>query len=156
MSTLCRGMPLSLCMPTMAALTVNLPASGTVGKGWRAFGDELVSIAEVVDEVEVMHSLQRPKKVGQRQGLGHRRWQGMTDVVPWVAGKACHTCLLPACLPACLPPCLPACAWISASSCWPPLAVCRAAMLAGSDAHSILGWRHCTTSPTPTFPPPLP
>ena len=76
-------------MPVMRALTVALPPGGAVDKGWRAFGDP-VTISGIKDQIDVMHSLQKPKKarrvwgapvqavfvllsVGGREGVCERR-----------------------------------------------------------------------------------
>ncbi|KAI3426356.1 hypothetical protein D9Q98_008728 [Chlorella vulgaris] len=71
---LVRSMPLRhTVMPAMSALTVTLPASPpTDAKGGgnqrsaaspRSSQQELVTIEGMVDQIEVMHSLQKPKKV---------------------------------------------------------------------------------------------
>ena len=67
-------------MPAMSALTVTMPpvpaggadkgagarGAGAVGAPATSASSELVTIADVVDTIEVMSSLQKPKKVGRR------------------------------------------------------------------------------------------
>ncbi len=55
-------MPLEVMMPTTGQLTLTLPAGGAAEKSHNPFGS-LISIAGIRDEVVVMPSLQRPKKV---------------------------------------------------------------------------------------------
>ena len=73
-----RMMPLEVMVPTTAGLTLALPAGGAADKGHAPFG-ELVTIAGIKDAVDVMSSLQRPKKA--RACLRHQ------------AGRVSCTCL---------------------------------------------------------------
>lgn len=59
---LMKMMPLEVMMPTTGQLTLTLPAGGAAEKSHNPFGS-LISIAGIKDEVVVMPSLQRPKKV---------------------------------------------------------------------------------------------
>ena len=59
---LMKMMPLDVMMPTTGQLTLTLPAGGAAEKGHNPFGS-LITIAGIEDEVGVMPSLQRPKKV---------------------------------------------------------------------------------------------
>lgn len=61
---LMKMMPLEVMMPTTGQLTLTLPAGGAAEKRHNPFGS-LISIAGIKDEVVVMPSLQRPKKVAQ-------------------------------------------------------------------------------------------
>lgn len=54
-------MPLEVMVPTTAGLTLALPAGGVADKTHAPFG-ELVTIAGIKDTIDVMSSLQRPKK----------------------------------------------------------------------------------------------
>lgn len=54
-------MPLSVMVPTTAGLTLALPPSGLPDDGHDPFGG-VVTIAGIKDQVDVMSSLQRPKK----------------------------------------------------------------------------------------------
>lgn len=60
-AALCRLMPLSVMVPTTAGLTLTLPASGLPDDRHDPFGG-VVTIAGIKDLVDVMSSLQRPKK----------------------------------------------------------------------------------------------
>ena len=72
-------MPLEVMMPTTGQLTLTLPASGAAEKSHNPFGS-LISIAGIKDEVVVMPSLQRPKKVQlqSRWLLWHNSYASMT------------------------------------------------------------------------------
>ena len=59
---LMRMMPLDVMVPTTGGLTLTLPASGLTEKTHNPFG-RAVTIAGIKDEVVIMSSLQRPKKV---------------------------------------------------------------------------------------------
>ena len=61
-----RMMPLDVMMPTTGQLTLTLPPSAVGGKSHNPFGS-LTTIAGIKDEVIVMPSLQKPKKVNHRQ-----------------------------------------------------------------------------------------
>ncbi len=58
---LVRMMPLDVMMPTTAGLTLTLPAGGAAAEKHAPFG-ELVTIRGIKDSLEMMNSLQRPKK----------------------------------------------------------------------------------------------
>lgn len=60
-----RMMPIPVAMPILDALSVTLPANlGNVSQKYNPFaGVDQVCIAGIRDEVEVLASLQRPKKV---------------------------------------------------------------------------------------------
>lgn len=62
-SVLMRMMPLEVMVPTTGGLTLTLPASGLTEKCHNPFG-HAITIAGIKDEVVIMSSLQRPKKVG--------------------------------------------------------------------------------------------
>lgn len=67
LNSLLRTMPLGVMIPIMSALTPSLPPAGSghstaAERGWRPFGDP-VTIAGMKDEVDVMTSLQRPKRI---------------------------------------------------------------------------------------------
>lgn len=55
-------MPLEVMVPTTGGMTLTLPPSGLTEKTHDPFGDA-ITIAGIKDEVIVMASLQRPKKV---------------------------------------------------------------------------------------------
>lgn len=59
---LMRMMPLDVMVPTTGGLTLTLPASGLTEKAHNPFG-QVITIAGIKDEVVIMSSLQRPKKV---------------------------------------------------------------------------------------------
>ncbi len=61
-----RMMPLDVMMPTTGQLTLTLPPTAVGGKSHNPFGS-LTTIAGIKDEVVVMPSLQKPKKVTHRQ-----------------------------------------------------------------------------------------
>ena len=63
-----RMMPLDVMMPTTGQLTLTLPPIAVGGKSHNPFGS-LTTIAGIKDEVVVMPSLQKPKKVTHRQHL---------------------------------------------------------------------------------------
>lgn len=61
-----------------AALTVALPPGGQAPKDWRYFDGE-VTISAMEEQVELLNSLQRPKKVGggwMQGGKGVQRMAG--------------------------------------------------------------------------------
>jgi hypothetical protein len=69
-------------MPAMSCLSVALPPSGPAEREGRRGGgaasprpppQELVTVEGLVDSIEVMHSLQRPKKVRPGQDEACRR-----------------------------------------------------------------------------------
>ena len=68
LNALIRTLPLCVIVPTMKALTPSLPPLGVSHEaaitkyGWRPF-DEIVTIADIQDEVCVMASLQKPKRI---------------------------------------------------------------------------------------------
>lgn len=62
LNTLLRLAPSPYLMPTMGQLTPALPPAGGAAAGWAPFA-ELVTIAGFKDEVEIMNSLQKPKRV---------------------------------------------------------------------------------------------
>ena len=64
-AALMRMMPLDVMMPTTGQLTLTLPPSAVGGKSHNPFGS-LTTIAGIKDEVVVMPSLQKPKKVKRR------------------------------------------------------------------------------------------
>ena len=54
---------LSVMVPIASQLTVDVPTGGPgIDKNWKPFGD-LVTVASIANEVEVMNSLQKPKKL---------------------------------------------------------------------------------------------
>ncbi len=57
-----RMMPLDVMVPTTGGLTLTLPTSGLTEKSHNPFG-QVITIAGIKDEVVIMSSLQRPKKV---------------------------------------------------------------------------------------------
>lgn len=59
---LMRMMPLDVMVPTTGGLTLTLPASGLTEKAHNPFG-QVITISGIKDEVVIMSSLQRPKKV---------------------------------------------------------------------------------------------
>ncbi|KAK9914842.1 hypothetical protein WJX75_001188 [Coccomyxa subellipsoidea] len=61
-SVLMRMMPLDVMVPTTGGLTLTLPASGLTEKAHNPFG-QVITIAGIKDEVVIMSSLQRPKKI---------------------------------------------------------------------------------------------
>ncbi len=61
-SALMRMMPLDVMVPTTGGLTLTLPTSGLTEKLHNPFG-QVITIAGIKDEVVIMSSLQRPKKV---------------------------------------------------------------------------------------------
>lgn len=63
-ASLKRILPLPVLVPTQRALTVCLPASGTLEHNHDPFpASEAVTITGMKDEIDVLSSLQRPKKV---------------------------------------------------------------------------------------------
>jgi serine/threonine-protein kinase ATR len=68
LTTLTRTMPLRVMIPTMSSLTPSLPPPENINqasaadRGWRPFGDP-VTIAALKDEIEIMASLQKPKRI---------------------------------------------------------------------------------------------
>jgi serine/threonine-protein kinase ATR len=67
LTTLGRTMPLRVMIPTMASLTPALPPAGVThtlaaDRGWRPF-DDAVTIFSLKDQIQVMHSLQKPKRI---------------------------------------------------------------------------------------------
>jgi serine/threonine-protein kinase ATR len=67
LATLARTMPLRVMIPTMLSLTPALPPPGlnhtsAADRGWRPFG-EPVTIIALQDEVQMMTSLQKPKRI---------------------------------------------------------------------------------------------
>ena len=65
--SLVRTQPLAVMIPYMAALTPALPPVGSgyqaaMDRGWKPFGDP-VTINGLKDEIEIMSSLQKPKKI---------------------------------------------------------------------------------------------
>jgi len=67
LTTLTRTMPLRVMIPTMSSLTPALPPESidrgsSADRGWRPFGDP-VTIAALKDEIEIMSSLQKPKRI---------------------------------------------------------------------------------------------
>jgi hypothetical protein len=70
MSQLVRMMPLAVVIPTIASLGMVLPASGKTGrKDHRPFTNP-VTIARMEDRIDVMVSMQKPKKVTSLSFLG--------------------------------------------------------------------------------------
>jgi len=88
---LCRTLPLGVMIPTSAFLTLDLPTSTTTamgggGKskggttntkynnnsGWKPFDGETVTVASIQDAVDVLKSLQSPKKVTLIGSDGYR------------------------------------------------------------------------------------
>ena len=67
-----RCAPSNLVVPIQANLTVILPAQGGVGstKHHRAFEDSQPTISDFIDEVDVMSSLQKPRKITIRASDG--------------------------------------------------------------------------------------
>lgn len=61
-STLVRSLPLDVMMPVNSGLTLTLPTGGGADKQQHLLS-EVVSIAGIKDEVELLPSLQKPKKV---------------------------------------------------------------------------------------------
>ncbi|BDA43155.1 Serine/threonine-protein kinase ATR at C-terminar half [Coccomyxa sp. Obi] len=61
-SALMRMMPLDVMVPTTGGLTLTLPTSGLTEKSHNPFG-QVITIAGIKDEVVIMSSLQRPKKI---------------------------------------------------------------------------------------------
>lgn len=59
---LIKMMPLEVMMPTTGQLTLTLPTTGVPEKSFHPFGD-LITIINIKDEVVLMPSLQKPKKV---------------------------------------------------------------------------------------------
>ena len=55
-------------MPVNAGLTLTLPTSGCTETQHQPFA-EVVTIADIKDEVELLPSLQKPKKVRRSQAL---------------------------------------------------------------------------------------
>ena len=55
-------MPLDVMMPVNTGLTLTLPTSGHTERQHQPFA-EVVTIADIKDEVELLPSLQKPKKV---------------------------------------------------------------------------------------------
>ena len=62
--TLLRMMPLDVMVPATAGLTLALPASGCSERDHNPFGAP-VTVAGICDQMLVLSSLQKPKKVGQ-------------------------------------------------------------------------------------------
>lgn len=98
---LCLALTLCLSAPP-AALTVSLPPAGVGAKDW-SFCGEQVTIAGMVDEVELLHSLQKPKKVSDTGGAAlpcarwHdvKRWQ-KCNRKPWTCASPSKACSNPA------------------------------------------------------------
>lgn len=61
-SQLVRMMPLNVLIPTTSALSLVLPPSGLMEKDHKPFTNA-VTIAKLRDRIDVMTSLQKPKKV---------------------------------------------------------------------------------------------
>jgi serine/threonine-protein kinase ATR len=61
-ATLSRMLPLSVMVPTSASFTLSLPATTSLDLSHNPFGN-IISIAGIKDEVDVLSSLQKPKKV---------------------------------------------------------------------------------------------
>ena len=70
MSQLVRMMPLAVLVPTNALLGLVMPASGLTEKNHQPFADS-VTIEKMEDRIDVMTSLQRPKKVHFSPHLTH-------------------------------------------------------------------------------------
>jgi len=88
MSQLVRMMPLAVVIPSIASLGMVLPPSGrTGGKDHRPFAN-LVTIAKMEDRIDVMVSMQKPKKVRSphlacHHGVAQSEEQGQNSrVVP--------------------------------------------------------------------------
>lgn len=63
-SALKRMMPVGVIMPLQKALTVTLPADGLSNVNYNPFpAGDYATISGIMDEVEILSSLQRPKKV---------------------------------------------------------------------------------------------
>lgn len=60
---LVRMLPIDVVIPISSMLTLSLPASGRTEKSHKPFSDGIM-IAGIKDEVGIMASLQKPKKVG--------------------------------------------------------------------------------------------
>lgn len=63
-----RSLPLDVMMPVNTGLTLTLPTSGCTERQHQPFA-EVVTIADIKDEVELLPSLQKPKKVYQPNQL---------------------------------------------------------------------------------------
>ncbi|KAL3137629.1 hypothetical protein ABBQ38_004906 [Trebouxia sp. C0009 RCD-2024] len=61
-AALVRSLPLEVMMPVNSGLTLMLPTSGCTERQHQPFA-EVVTIADIKDEVELLPSLQKPKKV---------------------------------------------------------------------------------------------
>ncbi|KAL0029509.1 hypothetical protein WJX79_000191 [Trebouxia sp. C0005] len=61
-AALVRSLPLDVMMPVNTGLTLTLPTSGCTERQHQPFA-EVVTIADIKDEVELLPSLQKPKKV---------------------------------------------------------------------------------------------
>ena len=61
-AALVRSLPLEVMMPVNSGLTLMLPTSDCTERQHQPFA-EVVTIADIKDEVELLMSLQRPKKV---------------------------------------------------------------------------------------------
>ena len=58
-----RSLPLDVMMPVNTGLTLTLPTSGSNTDKQQQPSAEAVTIADIKDEVELLPSLQKPKKV---------------------------------------------------------------------------------------------
>lgn len=68
-SALKRMMPVGVIMPLQKALTVSLPADGLSNVNYNPFpAGDYPTISGIMDEVEILASLQRPKKVFPHAG----------------------------------------------------------------------------------------
>ena len=65
-----RLFPLSLAMPVQANLTGTLPAKGEDEKAHRPFAADQATVMDIDDTVEVLASLQRPKKINLISSTG--------------------------------------------------------------------------------------
>ena len=74
-------------MPVNTGLTLTLPTSGCTERQHQPFA-EVVTIADIKDEVELLPSLQKPKKVYQPNQLLQ-----CTEVVVPLARRRCFVCI---------------------------------------------------------------
>ncbi len=74
-AALVRSLPLDVMMPVNTGLTLTLPTSGCTERQHQPFA-EVVTIADIKDEVELLPSLQKPKKVRlpKEQHCFESRW----------------------------------------------------------------------------------
>ena len=75
-----RMLPIDVVVPISSMLTLSLPASGRTEKSHKPFS-EGITIAGIKDEVGIMASLQKPKKVNSSQACSTAKLEFSTETM---------------------------------------------------------------------------